>query len=264
VDSSFIDGLGIDRLRDSTFQISNGSGGGAGIAWPGGFILTNSHVLRGERVFVMNSRGEQAPARVVRRDSERDLAVLSANLRAEPVAIGDSSLVKPGEIVWAVGNPLGRSGAVAMGSIHAVGPMTVGSRRDWIQADVRLAPGNSGGALANANGEVIGINTMVFGGLGLAIPSNEARAFAGGEFESVRLGVEMIPVAEGLVVVGIQEASLAGRSGLLVGDIIRYSADELRSWLFRLTTGGAGELPIIRAGRHAALTVTAGRGARAA
>jgi len=254
----------IDRLRDSTFQISNSAGGGAGIAWPGGFILTNAHVLRGEKVFVMNSRGEQAPARVVRRDSERDLAVLSANLRVEPATIGDSSKVKPGEIVWAVGNPLGRTGAVAMGSIHAVGPMRMGSRRDWIQADVRLAPGNSGGILANADGEVIGINTMVFGGLGLAIPSNEARSFADGEIGSVRLGVEMIPVAEGLVVVGMQEGSLAEGSGLLIGDIIRYSADELRSWLFRLATAGAAELPIIRAGRATALNVVAGRGARAA
>jgi serine protease Do len=173
----------IERLRDSTFQISNGAGGGTGVAWPGGLIVTNAHVLRGERVFVMNSQGEQAPARVVRRDSERDLAVLSADLRAEPVIIGDSSRVRPGEIVWAVGNPLGRTGAVAMGSIHAVGPLRTGSRRDWIQADVRLAPGNSGGILANCDGEVIGINTMVLGGLGLAIPSNEAQAFAVGEDE---------------------------------------------------------------------------------
>jgi serine protease Do len=254
----------IDRLRDSTFQISNGAGGGAGIAWPGGLIVTNAHVLRGEKVFVMNSRGGQAPARVVRRDSERDLAVLSADLRAEPAIIGDSSRVKPGEIVWAIGNPLGRTGAVAMGSIHAIGPLRLGSRRDWIQASVRLAPGNSGGVLANADGEVIGINTMVFGGLGLAIPSNEARAFVGGEFESVRLGVEMIPIAEGLLVVGIQAGSVAERSGVFVGDIIPYSADELRSWLFRLATVGAGELSIIRAGKSAALRVTAERGARAA
>lgn len=254
----------IERLRDSSFQISNGAGGGAGIAWPDGLIVTNAHVLRGERVFVMNSKGEQAPARVVRRDSERDLAVLSANLHAEPAAIGDSSGMKPGEIVWAVGNPLGRTGAVAMGSIHAIGPLNMGSRRDWIQADVRLAPGNSGGILANSDGEVIGINTMVFGGLGLAIPSNEARAFAGGEMESVRLGVEMIPIDEGLLVVGIQTGSVAERSGLLVGDIIRYSTDGLRSWLFRLATVGSGELSIVRAGKAAALAVTAGRGARAA
>ena len=172
--------------------------------------------------------------------------------------------MKPGEIVWAVGNPLGRTGAVAMGSIHAVGPMRMGSRRDWIQADVRLAPGNSGGVLANADGEVIGINTMVFGGLGLAIPSNEARSFVGGEFESVRLGVEMIPINEGLLVVGIEGGSLAERSGMLVGDIILYSADELRSSLFRLGTAGSAELPIVRAGKRAALTVVAARGARAA
>lgn len=164
------------RLRRSTVQILNRGGGGSGIVWDSaGHILTNSHVLRGDEVWVVDSQGRRSWARVIRRDGSRDLALLETHTGLEPAAFGDSNLVRAGQFAIAVGNPLGLPGAVASGIVHAAG----GS--EWIEADVRLAPGNSGGMLADAEGRVIGVNTMVFRGLGLAIPSNEAAAFVRGE-----------------------------------------------------------------------------------
>ena len=87
-----------------------------------------------------------------------------------PAAIGDSDSLRPGHFVLALGNPLGLTGAISAGVAHA-------ASRDWVQADVRLAPGNSGGMLADAAGRVIGINTMIVHGLALAIPSNQVEAF---------------------------------------------------------------------------------------
>jgi serine protease Do len=174
----------VEQLRRSTVQIANDAGHGAGIAWDAnGTVVTNSHVLRGKALRVIDAEGRTASARVVRRDEELDLAVLETSLLLHPVSLADSAAVKPGQIVLAVGNPLGKAGAVSMGMIHAVGPLDFGPRRSWIQADVHLAPGNSGGLLANAEGHVIGINTMIFQGLGLAIPSNEAQSFVRGGIE---------------------------------------------------------------------------------
>src|ERR1700682_3283279 len=117
--------------------------------------------------------GREFDATVKSRDPRVDLAELridAANLPAASAA--DSSQVRPGEIAIAIGNPLGFVGALTTGVIHGVGPLRRLGSQSWIQADIRLAPGNSGGPLADARGRVIGINTMVAGTLALAIPSN--------------------------------------------------------------------------------------------
>jgi serine protease Do len=255
----------IERLRKSTVQVTDGRGHGAGVAWDAdGAIVTNAHVIRGRSLRVIGADGQSAPARIVKHDSERDLALLETELRVPPASIGDSSALRPGEIVFAVGNPRGHAGAVTMGTIHAIGPLQLGARTNWIQADVHLAPGNSGGLLANAAGELIGINTMVMNGLGLAISSNEVRRFINGEVERVRLGVEMIPSREGLVVVGIEHASLAERAHVLIGDVLRCTAGELRDLLAGIQQNGSADIPILRGGKAKTLRVHLGTEARAA
>jgi serine protease Do len=222
----------VEQLRQSTVRIANGGAHGAGVAWDAnGTVVTNAHVLRGKALRVIDAEGRTAPARVVRRDAERDLAVLETSLPLHPVSFADSASVKPGQIVLAVGNPLGKAGAVSLGMIHAVGPLHFGPRHNWIQADVHLAPGNSGGLLANAEGQVIGINTMIFHGVGLAIPSNEAQSFVRGESDRGRLGLELIRVREGLVVVGIERGSLAERAKVRIGDILHGTPNDLRDLL---------------------------------
>ena len=127
-------------------------------------MVTNAHVIRGSRVSVQLWDGREFEAAVGSRDPRRDLAQIridAANLPAASAA--DSSEVRPGELAIAIGNPLGFVGALATGVIHAVGPLRGVGRQQWVQADVRLAPGNSGGPLADAHGRVIGINTMVGG-----------------------------------------------------------------------------------------------------
>jgi serine protease Do len=156
-----------ERLRRTLVQVS---GGGSGIVWDhDGHIVTNAHVVRGEKTVDVRARGEQRTARVIWRDKARDLAVLHAEPLASaiPAEIGDSSFLRPGQLVVAAGNPLGITGAVTAGVIHSTGPA-------WIEADVRLAPGNSGGILADASGRVVGITAMIMNGLALAVPSNEA------------------------------------------------------------------------------------------
>jgi len=181
----------VERLRRSVVwvqngvQVLNGRGGGSGVVWDvvpeaRGLVVTNAHVVRSNHVSVVDAWGRRRTARVIKHDPERDLALLEVPAGGlEPAEIGDSTLLRSGQIVLAIGNPLGIAGAVAAGVIHGAGSK-------WIQADVHLAPGNSGGALADAAGRVIGINTMVFRGIGLAVPSNEVKAFVRGEFRSAR------------------------------------------------------------------------------
>lgn len=165
------------RLRRSLVHVSSVhvSAGGSGIVWDAhGHIVTNAHVVRGESILDVRVGGEQRKARVVWQDKARDLALLDAEPLAGvvPAEIGDSSRLRPGQLVIAVGNPLGITGAATAGVIHAVGP-------SWIEADVRLAPGNSGGILADAAGRVIGIPAMIVNGLALAVPSNDAATIVG-------------------------------------------------------------------------------------
>jgi len=166
-----------EALRRSTVQVAPaGRGQGSGVIWSAnGLIVTNAHVARSEMAEVELWDGRRLPARVLARDPWRDLAVLrvlASGLTA--AAIGNSEAVRPGELVIAVGNPLGFAGAVSTGVIHSTGPIRGMGRQRWIRAGVQLAPGNSGGPLANARGEVVGINTAIVQGLGIAAPANAA------------------------------------------------------------------------------------------
>ncbi len=240
----------VEDLRRSAVQVVNGSGGGSGVVWDGGgAVVTNALVVSRDTAEVVDADGRRLRARVSKRDRELDLAVLETGATdLKPAVIGDSARLRTGQIVIAIGNPLGVTGAVAAGMIHTIGPLDFAPRRHWIQADIRLAPGNSGGILADAEGHVIGINTMIFHGIGLAVPSNEVREFLNGAQDRVRLGVEMIPTREGLMVVEIERGSLAERAGILIGDVLRCRPDELRRLLTEAKAQGSVKIPVMRGG----------------
>jgi serine protease Do len=147
---------------------------------------------------------------------------LEINASDLPVAVsGDSAALRPGELVIAVGNPLGFVGAVSTGVVHRI-------ETPWVVSDVHLAPGNSGGPLANAKGEVVGINAMVAGGLGFAVPSNSvARFLTAAHARQPSLGVVMHPTTLqgergqiGFVVLEVLPGSSAERASVHQGDVL--------------------------------------------
>lgn len=179
--SSQLTGI-VDILRESLVIVQGRRlSGGAGVIWrPDGFILTNNHVLGRESALVTLHDDQQYEARIVARDPEVDLALIKISAsELKSAAIGDSTTARVGDWVFAMGHPWGQRAAVTGGIIsHLTTARTNGKRGLFpiIRIDARLAPGNSGGPLVNAAGEVIGINTMIVGGdQGVAVPSAVAK-----------------------------------------------------------------------------------------
>lgn len=274
------------RLRESTVEVrSQGRGHGSGVIWhEDGLIITNNHVAQSDRSEVVLADGRTFPARVTRRDERRDLAALRVAARGLPAAsIGEAAALRAGQLVLAMGHPLGIKGALTLGIIHAVGDDRDGPDR-WIHADVSLAPGNSGGPLADARGQVIGINSMIMGGLALAVPSNVVARFLDGDAQPAFLGVQtqavalppalaaLVGQAAGLLVLTLVDGSPARRAGLLPGDVLlaagraRLTGAHALSALVRdLEPGTPLPLTLLRAGQRAEATVILGRrGAEAA
>ena len=165
-----------ESLRKSTVKIHDaGQGVGSGVVWRSGTVVTNAHVVRTRRITVEAWDGSLYEASVKRWDPQRDLAELRVNCPLLPAVHNRTELLRVGELVLALGNPFGVAGAVASGIIHSL------DRDDWIQADIRLAPGNSGGPLADSQGRVIGINSMIAHGLGLALPTAAVERFLSAE-----------------------------------------------------------------------------------
>lgn len=166
------------RLRQVTVEVrGTGVGVGCGVIWSAdGLIVTNAHVAaRGAEIVLPD--GRHVRGHLLLLDTDHDLAALSIEAEGlTPAAVRDSQTLRVGELVVAVGNPLGMAGALTKGIIHAIAPRRpVGPR--FIQADLKLAPGNSGGPLADARGLLVGINTMVAGTLALAVPSAAVMRF---------------------------------------------------------------------------------------
>jgi len=225
-------GLGeiAERLRRSTVQVfpKPGQGAGSGVVWGvGGLILTNAHVARSGEAEVALWDGRRVPARLLERDTRRDLASLRISAEGlEPATIGDSGAVRPGELVIAIGSPLGFAGALSTGVVHSLGAIAGMGANSWIRAGVQLAPGNSGGPLANARGEVIGINTAIVNGLGLAIPAAAAVDFVGRGAQP-SLGVVLRPVGIGLEILELDPEGAAAGASLRAGDVLLGSFEEL-------------------------------------
>ncbi|HWS80930.1 MAG TPA: trypsin-like peptidase domain-containing protein [Rubrobacter sp.] len=236
----------IEAAQRSVVQVrSRGRGIGAGVIWPGdGLVLTNHHVVSGRRsrrtVRVALHDGRTIDAEVLKSDRSLDLALLGleggqADLPA--ATVGDSDALRVGELVYAIGHPWGSVGAVSAGIVGGVGELRGQGRSSsarYVRSDVALAPGNSGGPLLNARGEVVAINAMIFGRMALSIPSNAAEAWIAEE-RRPRLGVGVLPVevpvsqqreagTAGLVIAGVETGGAAYRAGLLVGDVLLAAA----------------------------------------
>jgi serine protease Do len=265
----------IEEAQKSVVQVRKGGRGiGAGVIWPGdSLILTNHHVVAGGRRRRGNIRvslrdGRTLDAEVLKSDRSLDLALLrlggeQGDLPAAPV--GDSDALRVGELVYAIGHPWGSVGAVSAGIVGGVGELRGpgrGSPTRYVRSDVALAPGNSGGPLLNARGEVVAINAMIFGQMALSIPSNAVGAWAAGE-RRPRLGIGVLPVevppaqrreagTSGLVIAAVETGGAADRAGLLVGDVLLAAAGE------RLAEPGALSEAVARAGDGVSLLVMRG------
>jgi len=258
-------------------MVRSGHGSGSGTIWRrDGLIVTNHHVVRDETAIVTLATGEQLSAAVESRDPDHDLTALRVDATDLPaLPPGDSIHTHAGQWVLAAGNPMGMRGVVTGGIITGVGQVA-GPDRTWlddlIQADVLLAPGNSGGPLADAHGQVLGINAMVAAsGIALAVPTHVVERFLEpAESQRTYLGitgteVEVLvssAVRSGIVLLTVEEWSPAGRAGLFQGDVLLSldgsdvrSTEELRRVLWTQGEHAALELLALRSGEIRHFTV---------
>lgn len=176
--SSNLNGLA-EELRGAVVEVRSGETASAtGVIWGGaGLIVTNAHCIRGASGVQVIVDGKWREAHALAYHQHHDLALLAAPSVTGPLLeLRDPDSLRPGELVFAHGHPLGIKDSLAMGVLHAVTRDRSGSAR-WIVADVRLAPGNSGGPLVDADGRLVGINSMVVNGLGVAVPVSLVQRF---------------------------------------------------------------------------------------
>lgn len=217
------------------------------IVSPSGYVLTNNHVVEGmDEIDVALSDGKNFTARIVGTDPETDLAVLKLDAEGLPaITLGNAELVQVGDVVLAIGNPFGVGQTVTMGIVSALGRSGLGitTYENLIQTDAAINRGNSGGALVNASGELIGVNTAILSpsggslGIGFAVPVSTARGvmeqiIATGSVTRGFIGVEARELTSDLVESmklaspdGVQIAGLvpdgpADRAGAKVGDVL--------------------------------------------
>ena len=241
-----------EKSEESVVQVnvlrgeSDGGMGSGFVYSDDGYIITNQHVVRdAQKVTVTFLDGEAYIGDVVGRDRDLDIAVVKvdpSNTYIQPIKIGDSSKLKVGEKIAAIGNPFGLSGSMTSGIVSQIGrllPQESGySIPDVIQTDAAINPGNSGGPLINMKGEVVGINTAIqsatgeFSGIGFAVPSNTVKKVVPiliekGEFSHPWMGISGTDVdpelaevrglnsSKGFLVVSVIEGSPAEQAGLL-------------------------------------------------
>ena len=241
-----------EKSEESVVQVNvlrgeSDGGMGSGFVYSDeGYIITNQHVVRdAQKVTVTFLDGEAYIGDVVGRDRDLDIAVVKvnpSNTYIQPIKIGDSSKLKVGEKIAAIGNPFGLSGSMTSGIVSQIGrllPQESGySIPDVIQTDAAINPGNSGGPLINMKGEVVGINTAIqsatgeFSGIGFAVPANTVKKVVPiliekGEFKHPWMGISGTDVdpelaevrglnsSKGFLVVSVIEGSPAEQAGLL-------------------------------------------------
>lgn len=265
----------------------SGGGGGLGsgvIVNPNGYIVTNHHVINGADAVEVDLKDRRSlPARVVGSDEASDLAVLKVEASGLPaVAFGNSEVVNVGDVVLAFGNPLGVGQTVTMGIISAKGRATGlgdGSFEDFLQTDAPINSGNSGGALVNTRGELVGINSQILSpsggniGIGFSIPANMVRAVTDalvkdGKVHRGRLGVTVQQVTSdvargldlkeigGALINSVEPDGPADRAGIKAGDVITAlngqtiaDSNELRNKIAQLGPHARVALTLVRDGR---------------
>lgn len=248
-----------------------------------GYILTNFHVVQGaEEVMITLSDGRNFPAKFIGGDPESDVAVVQIQAeKLNSIALGDSDTLQVGDFVLAIGNPFGLSQSVSSGIISALGRTDLGLEgyEDFIQTDAAINMGNSGGALINVKGELIGINTAILSnaggsvGIGFAIPINMARNIMQQliQFGEVRRGLLGVVAqsltpdlaaafdtskTQGAIISQIVAESPAADSGLKIGDVVLTinnkpvsSASELRNQIGLVAIDSEITLGIERLGK---------------
>ena len=280
-----------DRFEDEAQRaFSLGSGV---IISPKGYILTNQHVVEAaDEIEVALSDGKKLTAKMVGNDPETDLAVLHVDAQNLPaITLGQAENMKVGEVVLAIGNPLGVGQTVTMGivsALHRTG-LRINTFENFIQTDAAINQGNSGGALIDASGNLVGINTAILSqsggsiGIGFAIPVSTAKQvmeqlIATGAVTRGWVGVELQEITPelaesfklgstaGVLVAGVQRGSPADSAGMKPGDIVLSvdgkpvrDPDSMRNLIVALTPGKQTALGVRRGQANLELQVTVGK-----
>ncbi len=290
-----IEQSGIDRFTGKTVTQVVGNGSGV-IIRADGYILTNNHVVEGADALVVTVGVEDLPATIVGTDPSTDLAVIKVEKTGLPAAeLGSSAGLKVGEPVVAIGSPFGLEKTVTSGIISALGRSSIAQSSSGItaytsliQTDASINPGNSGGALADADGKLIGINTLIqstsgqSAGIGFAIPVDFAKSIADELISTGRashpfMGVGTVtidesvasqydlPVSEGVLVQSIATGSPAEKAGITQGDIIVKiagkdvaSVEDVFTTIRSQKVGQTVPVEIVRGTEHKTLQVTLG------
>ncbi len=257
-----------------------------------GYILTNNHVIKNaDEIKVILYDKREFTGKVIGSDPRTDLAVVKINANNLPTLnFGESSKLKTGDVVLAIGNPFGLNQTITMGIVSAVGRSNVGiaDLEDFIQTDAAINPGNSGGAMVNARGELVGINTAIFStsggymGIGFAIPADMAKTVMNsivkhGKVIRGWLGVSIqdltpelakslnISETAGALISGVEKDSPAAKAGLKRGDLVIEldgkkiaNSTSLRNMVSANAPGTKTAVKIIRDGKEQSLTVMLG------
>jgi serine protease DegQ len=262
-----------------------------------GYVLTNHHVIDGaDEIQLVLADGRRIAAKVRGSDPETDLAVLKAEAADLPaITLGDLGGVQVGDVVLAIGNPFGFGNTVTLGIVSALGRSRLGINRyeDFIQTDAAVNPGNSGGALIDTSGRLIGINSTIYSrsggslGIGFAIPVSLARDVLAqiiekGEVTRGWFGIEpqdvddeiarvlSLPRTEGVLIRGVQRGGPADRAGIQVGDVVldvagRATRDTpaLLTRIAELPPGSSARVTVLRDAKPLLLDVAVGKRPRA-
>lgn len=283
-----------DRLPEDEQQSSLGSGV---IVSPDGYILTNNHVIEAaDEIHVVLADGRKAAATVVGTDPETDLAVIRINAKSLPVIVlGHADQARVGDVVLAIGNPFGVGQTVTMGIISALGRnnLHINHFENFIQTDAAINFGNSGGALIDTDGNLLGINSAIYSqtggsvGIGFAIPVSTAKMvmdaiIKDGQVVRGWIGIETQDITpelaesfglgrdKGAIVAGVVSNGPADRAGMRPGDILLTvagkpvgSTNEMLNLIAQLIPGQKATMTVMRKNREAALEVNVAKRPRA-
>ena len=278
-----------EQVQERPFK---GLGSGVIIDAEKGYVVTNAHVVdSADKIKVKLKDGRELEAKKIGADEQSDVALLKVDPEdLTAVTLADSDALRVGDFVVAVGNPFGLSQTVTSGIVSALGRtgLNIGGFEDFIQTDAAINRGNSGGALVNLKGELVGINTAILGpsggnvGIGFAIPSNMMKSLVDQiiEFGEVRRGLlgitgydvdsalaeaEGLSISEGALVGQVSPDSAADKGGIQAGDIITgingkvvHSFNELRAKIATMGAGSKVNLTLLRDGNAIDVTVTLG------